>query len=455
MQKVRKYYDDNRLFIWGLVVIYFFQILYLINATTNIPMMDYWTYLNEFTDKVFSGNISVSDIWANFTSHRAPFQYLLFFINLKFFSGDTLVSVFAGSIVTLLTTLYISRCYTRNNEMQNVCGQLSVILIAAIMFSLNRWEIITLEFSMAFAVRIFLFIIIFNLIDKLCKDNVACQKYVFEIGALISVTIIFFSSSYFPAMVFAIASAMCIELLIKTREERKKFFKYCLILALFVLMAAAIYIFDLGTDVGSANIFSGSFWIDMVKALVIMMASSCVHVNILNNTSMIILGSIVLIVYIITTFIYFKKKIYKVTYIPLMLMLYSIGSMLMIYYGRAGVFDLNYLSSSRYTYETTLGLVGIVWINTLGIEKGFIKKKRNYFSLVMVVMVLISIIHVNKIEGGMAIYRKSYMQNLQEIASNIDEYTDDELSGFQANDPSYVRNGVELLKKYKLSLFKY
>ena len=36
---------------------------------------------------------------------------------------------------------------------------------------------------------------------------------------------------------------------------------------------------------------------------------------------------------------------------------------------------------------------------------------------------------------------------------NLDDYTDDELTPFQAQMPEQVRNGVMLMKKYRLGIF--
>ena len=52
-------------------------------------------------------------------------------------------------------------------------------------------------------------------------------------------------------------------------------------------------------------------------------------------------------------------------------------------------------------------------------------------------------------------YRKIYCDNLINMMLNIEEYSDDELAVFQAGDPNLVRDGVELMKKYKLGIFHY
>ena len=463
MNKIQQYYMKNRVFIWGGLVVYLLHIGYLLNSTTNIPLMDYWTYIYEFTDKVFMGNISCSDIWTNFTAHRAPFQYICFFFNLKFFDGNTLVSVYLASLVTLTTTMYIYKCYRKDMQDNNSkVIQIGAVLISVTLFSLNRWEIITLEFSFAFAVRILMFVVIFDLIDKICHKNEKCRKMVWEIAVFIFVVVLLFSSSYFPAMILTVAIIMIGTLFSGEIKDKKEFFQECCIIGGFALLAAIIYMFHLntGSKVSLSFLLSIDFWLSMGKGLLLMMAGSFIHVNKFNNGS-IYFGGIIFLIYIFSFIIYYRKRLYKLTYVPIMLMLYSILSMLIISYARIGMFDVSYVSASRYTYETTLGIVGIIWVcmlayaeeHTSGSGKLFTRK---YILLgCIAIFISINLIITENTERRMAVYRKAYMQNLQEMAYNIEDYSDDELAGFQANQPEYVREGIEKLKKYRLSIFKY
>lgn len=463
LNRIKQYYMKNRVFIWGLLVVYVFHIGYLLNSTTNMPLMDYWTYIYEFTDKLFMGNISCSDIWTNFTAHRAPFQYICFFVNMKVFAGNTLVSVYLASLVTLITVIYIYNCYTRdfcyNN---NIIIQIGAVLISTVLFSLNRWEIITLEFSFTFAVRVLLFVIIFDLIDKICHNNENCQKMRWEIGIFIFVTVIFFSSSYFPAMILTIAIIMISALLLAETENKIDFLKTCCIIAGFALLATIIYMYHLntGTNMSQGDVLSIDFWMKMLRGLLLMMAGSLTHVNNFNDRC-IYFGGMISLVYIVCFIIYYKKHLYRLTYLPIMLMLYSIASMIIISYARIGMFDVDYVSASRYTYETSMGIVGIIWIcilayaeeNVSSSGKMFIRKKLLFVCIVL--LISMSLFITERTERRMAVYRKSYMQTLQEIAYNVEEYSDDELVGFQANQPKYIREGIEKLKKYRLSIFKY
>ena len=48
-----------------------------------------------------------------------------------------------------------------------------------------------------------------------------------------------------------------------------------------------------------------------------------------------------------------------------------------------------------------------------------------------------------------------YDDKLIEIMLNIDNYSDDDLAGFQAQSPQQVREGVEIMKQYHLGVFYY
>lgn len=459
-KKIQSYYDKNKIFLYGLAVVLFFQIKYLMDTTVNLPVMDYWTYLNAFAEKCFHGSISSADLWANFTSHRAPFQYLCYIISLLHFDGNSLVGIYAGCVISGMVCLLIYKLMKKCLG-EGKLAQISTLLMLVIFLNFNRWEIITLEFSLAFAVRIGLYFFVFHLIDNWCLLKEKYYAYLWEIGVFIFVTILFFSSSYFPGMVLAIAAAMFFEF-IRTRDIL--FFKKSIGIGLFVVLATGVYLYDLNMGISSGNteIFSVSFLISLVKGSLIMLASSICHVSILEKMDpyYYLLGGIVMLFYIVAMLLFWKRKYYKITYIPLMLMLYSLGIIATVCFARGAENNLLYLASSRYTYETGMGLLGVAFVCILEAADWFKNRrkdclKRYILSVVILCGVLGGIIFSAKVEWDVAPYRKIYMENLQEMALHIDAYSDEELAGFQANSPELVRDGIELMKKYELGIFKY
>ena len=85
MNKFLKIYKENRIFIWALILGLFFQLVYLSTASTNVPLMDYWQYINMFVEKMNNGGLTFADIWQNYGIHRSPLQFLYFIMNVRIF----------------------------------------------------------------------------------------------------------------------------------------------------------------------------------------------------------------------------------------------------------------------------------------------------------------------------------------------------------------------------------
>lgn len=44
MNKIKNELNNNRFFYVGLLFVFLLKIIYLMNATANVPIMDYWRY---------------------------------------------------------------------------------------------------------------------------------------------------------------------------------------------------------------------------------------------------------------------------------------------------------------------------------------------------------------------------------------------------------------------------
>ena len=83
-------------------------------------------------------------------------------------------------------------------------------------------------------------------------------------------------------------------------------------------------------------------------------------------------------------------------------------------------------------------------------------KQRLIYVLSIVIVILINtcICGADIRENRMAPYRKEYCNNLIQIMFQIDDRSDEELYVFQADSPDLVRNGVSIMKKHCLGVFK-
>ena len=139
---------------------------------------------------------------------------------------------------------------------------------------------------------------------------------------------------------------------------------------------------------------------------------------------------------------------------PAVCLLYALAISVMICWGRIGKFGPESMTASRYVVESSVGLIGIVWM-TYALFGDTVK---NWFAVCRTVVAplvcLLMMLYVIKAENVIAPYRKIYYENLADMMQNIEDYADDELGAFQANSPDDIRYCIDFFKENKLSIFK-
>ena len=166
-QHITSYTKRHKIGICIMAVVFFVDLIYLSNTTSNVPIMDYWRYGDEFLYEIFNGGIRFDTFWESINGQRGFLTYLLFFINVKFFHWNTRVAIFFGSFVTFLTGLLLLYIMDSNAKGQ---GRKAKILEGAIvtgvsmlLFNYIQWEIKVIEFAAPFAV--ITFFVVLNIVN--------------------------------------------------------------------------------------------------------------------------------------------------------------------------------------------------------------------------------------------------------------------------------------------------
>ena len=170
-------------------------------------------------------------------------------------------------------------------------------------------------------------------------------------------------------------------------------------------------------------------------------------------TVLMVLGIVVICCHIICIVIYISNKVYKKTYLPVFLYIYTFGFYCMIFLGRSGN-GIEYLISSRYIIDSLFAILADILVLTCVLSQ--CKRKKKYSIVLgstMVLFFLVGVLKADYEEVKRAPYRKQYDDNLIQIMMQIDDCSDDELNSFQANSPELVRSGVDIMKKYHLGIF--
>ncbi len=158
-------------------------------------------------------------------------------------------------------------------------------------------------------------------------------------------------------------------------------------------------------------------------------------------------------IHFICIYLYVSNRIYEITYIPIFMYIYLAIFIVMILMGR-NTNGVEYLSASRYICDSSMGIISDVIILSFYLSKSkIVFVKRKIMSYFLIGILCLGTFYADITELKISKYRKIYYDNLIEMMLNLDDYTDDELTPFQAQMPEQVRNGVMLMKKYRLGIF--
>ena len=470
LKKVINWCKENIIFVSMLSLLFAFQLIYISNATINVPVMDYWRYINNYVDKCFMGGVQFNELYESYAGHKSLLTTLLFILNVIFFKLNVRVSTFLAVFIMVITAIIIYKLFLLNvkkiyininNKIFNdIIKQILGILIIFPLFNLNQWEILVLEFSTPFVIRVLITMTIFLFTDKLIFLSTCAYKSLFAyiIYFTLSVNLVFAGYSF--SVIGAIIAITFLNMIMKRKAAN-----YKLSFAIIFISILNIFLYLNGIAVGTMSglrVSIKQLIYNFPQGFLILLSSSVLHENLVNEynetKTYYIIGSVLLFIYIFSIIIYLKKKYFNITYMPIMLICYTFCNMGCIYIGRFREFGLKGMTSSRYVVDTTLGLIGVIWIFAIAVmDYSKDSEKRNISSACLytfpVIIIAIGISLTNLKEQEISIYRCSYFRDLITKMINIDTLPDEELKQFQANSTEMVRKGVDIMKKYRLGVF--
>lgn len=465
MKKILGKIHENIIFIIFLLVIFCGFSIYLSRATANVPHMDYWLYMNSLVEKMFHGGVTVDDLWTGNGVHRSPLQLFIFLCNVRLFGYNAQIEVALGAVFSLLVALLVYREY-KNNWMANFSNEKKLLFFVSLfgvlvaMFSLNQWEMITTEFYFSLEIRIISFWVSFIITNQLLKNKEKYGKYAIEIAIVYVFVICICAGAYFGAcmlsIIFAIIFDFCLE------KEKKKYMGtyFTLLAGLFVGTIIYMYNLNLGVSTGGLTI-DFDFVKDFLSGFVLLQGASVFGFANFSLKQMFVMGLIICFIHLLCVVTYFYNKMYKVSYIPMLLGAYVVCFYMQIFISRGMQFDLTYLTSSRYVCDTLWFSVADIWILTAILQQCKVNNvvlKMQSIKQAFLTLCLLSIIffnvYSNCLEWKRAPYIKNYYNSVISLIERIDTLTEDEFSIF-GYDSEIIKNDVRIMKKYHLGTFKY
>ena len=444
-----KNFKDSFILI-GLCLLLF---LYLLFVTDKMPYMDYWNGMSVYIPHVLNDPVNLNEIFhLPHILHWNPLYSLVDYIYIRVFKFNNQVYIFSGMAFSFIIFYIIYRYYHQNFRPENKKLLITGLLIYMLMvFNLNQWEILTMSCILPFMFRIMIYILCFMGLDRLLKKDASAGKYICCILFGISNMIIIFliSQAYYPGFASAIIGACLLELILI--HDKKNIFPCIFIILCNALGTAGCY---LTTDMSTTPIAvssEGGGIIEYIKGFLIMLGGTITPTFVLVRTHIIsyIIGTAIFILVVYALILYFSKKQNHIAYFPVMCLIYAFVSIVIIIMGRLKGYGLESLGTSRYVVDTTLGLLGLVHIFMTSYQAEDFKNKR----YAMIILALGAMVFLSScFELAISPFRRQYYHSLVEMAENPSNYSDEDLSSFQA-DPQEVRKGIETLKEYKLCIW--
>lgn len=435
---------------------------YVNTAGFRIPIMDFCRWIAWYGEKIHTGTM---DLLALFTDKNEQIQPLALGIDFGIMEASNYNMwplVISGAILRAILAVFMAWILLRETKgTEDTGSRLFAWTCAAaiVIMSLNpnQWELVIEPFTLTMAIRICCFFGAFlmterllqGILDKAYRMQILSVLLLAFVSAFIAVLL---SGAYIVAFLGAISGAFLVFCVINRKEIRPKHIPLMAIWGMTVMACLIFYITSMpGGSIPGVHASIAEY----LKGFMIYIGTAVVPQNLCETTltPFLIVGIIICAVTVYLLIVYFRKRKDKINYIPLLLIAYAAINGAVIAYGRVNLYGAGTMASSRYTVESIIGLIGVVWLGILCYPmpvKGIVRK---VILWACVIAVFVGLAGCYKTEGEIAIYRAAYQDGMKEKMLTINQCTDDELNVFQES-PEYTRTMTAFFQKYNLSVFE-
>jgi len=463
----------NFLVICAFIFFILLVIIYINKSFVDVPFLDGLMPL-PMVEKYFQGKLSFRDMNMRWGEHRLIGYSLIYLVNAILFGLNIKVDAFLFLLTYFLIGVMIYFFYKRffiNNLRKdfNIWIQISYISILSVIFSLMHPPIES-SMTVQFVIGTLFFIISAVFFDQMCLDR---KKIRFFLGFLISIAIyiLIFSGAYFGGALFSLITCLLFKFLL---SKNKKISLQLIISVLLTVILIGGYMrltsvsgYDGNNLFGKILVFLSSFG-ETFKAFLAGLSGITLDIHTfserLKSSEPIILinGCVLLLLGAYSTFRFITLKIYKKTYLPLLLIMYSIGSIFTIRLGRLNGGWLQVVND-WYSFHLYFYLIGSLWILYFDLFKRFdvasSKSLKNVFwhNKVIIILSLIWLTLIFSVQSFSNVFqwiRAPYVYQWFEVKRQAILFPDKEsLKTLLWNEQDCLK-AIAVLKKYKLSVFR-
>lgn len=464
-------------------------LLYLYVATTDVVYSDYIRLILSYIKNAWDIRPYLGlDVFT-----RMPINYIQRLVNVTVFGYSTTFDMVLGACCLFLSALVLSN-YSKRMKLSYVW----YLLLMAVLFSLNKWEMLTngsgwVHF-MAFAMFFWHYACIEEEYHQ--RGNRANNKKLIIIPI---VTILFVAGPYSGTYALTVLLAYAYIGFLRAWGQPRFFeklwlqIKVWIVRALAVILPLMMYIFSRihsvedhagATSRGFVEVFLESpmlFPKFFLKTFASMFIGKEYASRLqLSNILLHLLGLLLIGFYLYAFWIQFHFQIRKRTILPMMLMLSGVMNHLIITLSR-WIFlkDPLYAMSSRYALQFQVGLLGIIltmaWQKKMQIkyQDNKVRSKRrekkiqemygqykmhplhHIMAMVLFILLGVSQLFFFTTEWRIAKYRKVFFLERMEVAREFEQRTDEEIKQYmQYRSVDKTREALRILQSQKLNVFR-
>lgn len=439
-----------------------FCLVYLNRAAYNMVYADYirltFSYLPDVWDPA---KFFVPDILT-----RIPVNYLIRGINVTFFGYNTMFEMVLGVLGLGASALIIIN-YCRLKRLNGII----CFLIMVVMFSLNKWEMLTNGTGWVHFAAFACFFYHYTVLDRYLVFKAGKRSDPVRLIVLPFLITLGIAGPY--CAIYSLILLLAYGFIwISDRRKKKQNSKDLVIYSICVLIPLLCYIlsnsFTEQVQMPNTESLISTFFampVYFIKFFLASFASILVgnevlleHCGKIGDYKLIyILGVVVILFYLLALYLNFRFKLYKKTLLPLIMIISGGLNHLLILYSRWRFMGFNYSMDSRYTLQYQVGIIGIL------LTFGFLIRNKRKRLLIRSTAIIFSLLflagngYTSLKEWKKAPDRKDYLMSLEQTALNFEQATAEELADypliFQYRELDRILDSLQILKDNQLNIF--
>lgn len=449
---------------WGLPLIgVLFCLFYIHISTCNVVYSDYIRLVNSYLPDVWNPRkFLVGDVLT-----RIPINYLGRIINMELFGFNLQFDRVLGVLGLGLASVFFAGYGSRYK-----IGPVWYVFLVFMMFSLNKWEMLTNGSGWAHFLAFALFYYHFMVLDRVRQGNGKRCDHILLIVLPFVITLGVagpYCAIYTATLLLSYGFCVILDW-IEKRSIDKRYLVYmvcALIPLLLYLWSNSCLTEDYDKNSVSAELlptlmgnpkFMVKFFLKSFASMAIgkETAEGIVSTYPQFNKVVCLMGVVVIAAYLLALWLNFKFHLYQRTILPLMLLAAGGMNHILILVSR-WIFQLeNYGMSSRYALQYQIGIFGIILTIAFVWKDMHIPRKAwaRGASVLFCCVILAGNLYTTADELNKARYRKEKGQLLTELALDYENRTDEELEQFEyTRGIDKVRNALGILKENRLNVF--